>query len=79
MLLYLQYHLWFNGGGIHDILRLRHALSDQTININLLKEQNEALLFQIKRLKESGNETESHARDELGMIKRDETFYRIVQ
>lgn len=39
--------------------------------------RNDQLLFQIKRLKQT-DAAEARARNELGMIKKDETFYQIV-
>ncbi len=76
--LYFQYRLWFGVGGMGDLLTLRHALSDQTVAIQQLKSQNATLLLQVKRLKESREAIEGHARNELGMIKKDEVFYQIV-
>ena len=78
-LIFLQYRLWFESGGIRDMIKLRKALAKQTEENGVLKKNNEALLFQIQRLKESKDGTESRARNELGMIKKDETFYQIVK
>ncbi|OGT56795.1 MAG: hypothetical protein A3F43_04775 [Gammaproteobacteria bacterium RIFCSPHIGHO2_12_FULL_42_10] len=74
----LQYRLWFKAGGVHELLSLRHVLATQSTTLAHLKDQNDALLVQIKSLKESKDEAEAHARSELSMIKKDETFYRIV-
>lgn len=79
LLLFLQYRLWFQSGGIADLWRLKKNLALQTEEILLLKKRNEALVFQIERLKHSQDATESRARSELGMIKKDEEFYQLVR
>jgi len=76
---FLQYHLWFESDGIRDMVILKQTLLQQTIENDKLKKRNEALLFQIERLQHSQDAAESRARNELGMIKKDETFYQIVK
>jgi cell division protein FtsB len=75
----LQYRLWFEAGGVKDMLKLKKSLALQMQENDHLKQRNEALLFQIERLKNNQDAIESRARSELGMIKKDETFYQIVQ
>lgn len=77
-LLFLQYHLWFESSGIHDMLQLKKTLAQQADENEKLKKRNEQLLFQIQRLQNSKDAAESRARNELGMVKKGETFYQIV-
>ena len=79
VLLFLQYRLWFEAGGIRDMIRMKKEIGKQMEENAVLKKNNEALLFQIQRLKKSEDGTESRARNELGMIKKDETFYQVVK
>ncbi|RDI39845.1 septum formation initiator family protein [Aquicella lusitana] len=79
LLIFLQYRLWFESGGIRDMLRLRQTLASQTMENEKLKKRNEELLFQIQRLQNSKDATESRARNELGMIKKGEKFYQIIK
>ena len=75
----LQYRLWFEQGGIKDVIRLKSALAQQeSENVNLRK-RNTELLAQVDNLKGNGDAEESRARSELGMIKRGETFYQVVR
>ncbi|VVC76191.1 Cell division protein FtsB [Aquicella siphonis] len=74
----LQYRLWFENGGIRDMSRLKQTLARQASENELLKKRNEELLFQIQRLQNSADAAEARARNELGMIKKDEKFYQIV-
>jgi cell division protein FtsB len=78
-LLFLQYRLWFEPSGIHHLLQMKQALRLQTEENEKLKKHNEGLLFQIQRLQKSQDASESRARNELGMIKKGETFYQIVR
>lgn len=78
-LVFLQYRLWFQSGGIRDLVELKKTLTTQADENDKLKKKNEMLLFQIQRLQNSKDEAESRARNELGMIKKGETFYQIVR
>ena len=78
-LVFLQYRLWFESGGIRDIRDFKRKLAAQIEESEKLKKRNEVLLFQIQRLQNSQDATESRARNELGMIKKDETFYQILK
>lgn len=79
LLLFLQYRLWSESGGIREMLHLKKVLVLQTQENNQLKKRNEELLFQVERLQNSHDAVEARARNELGMIKKDETFYQIVK
>ena len=78
-LIFLQYHLWFESGGIKDMVRLKKALVQQTQQNDVLRKQNEELVYQIQRLQNSQDAAESRARSELGMVKKGETFYQVVK
>lgn len=79
MLLFLQYKLWVKEDGVRGVMALKKTLALQAIENDKLKKQNDALLFQVQRLKHSQDATESRARSELGMIKKGETFYQMVK
>lgn len=78
-LFFLQYQLWFANDGIKDMLKIKKILQLQKQENEALKKRNDELLFQIERLQNSHEETESRARSELGMIKKNETFYQVVK
>ena len=79
ILIVSQYHLWFQSTGIRDMLQTKKKLAQQIAINDQLKQRNEELLLQIQNIKESQDAAESRARSELGMIKKNETFYQIVQ
>jgi cell division protein FtsB len=79
LLLFLQYRLWFESGGIPDMWRLQEKLALQEKENEQLKADNDELLLHVQRLQNSQDAVESHARYELGMIKKDEKFYQVVR
>tara|TARA_R110000868_G_scaffold346617_1_gene607720 strand:- start:980 stop:1264 length:285 start_codon:yes stop_codon:yes gene_type:complete len=78
-LLFLQYRLWFESGGVGDIFRLKKMLSIQAVENDKLRKRNDELLFQVERNHSSKDAAEARARTELGMVKQGETFYQVVK
>lgn len=79
ILIFFQYRLWWQADGVKDLLSLKKALAQQQQENERLKLNNENLTFQIKRLQDSKDATEYRARNELGMIKKNEMFYQVVK
>jgi cell division protein FtsB len=79
ILLYLQYHLWFAAGSVREMRQLRSKLAELKMENDVLKQQNQAIWFQIDRVKNGKEVTEEKARHDLGMIKKGETFYQFVK
>lgn len=79
LLLFLQYRLWFDSGGIIDLQRLKKELASKTQENNQLKSRNDDLIKQIQSLQANDDAVESRARQELGMIKKGETYYQVLK
>ena len=79
LLIILQYRLWFNNGGIIDMLRMKKQAAVVKHENDQLKERNQKLIQQVQQLKNNQNAVEVRARHELGMIKKGETFYQVVK
>lgn len=78
LLLFLQYRLWFEAGGVFDLFHLKKQLVlEQQFN-EKLKKRNQAVLIQVQHLQENQEAIEARARQELGMIKQGETFYQVI-
>ncbi|MBV8801507.1 MAG: septum formation initiator family protein [Gammaproteobacteria bacterium] len=77
--LFLQHRLWFAAGGISDMIHLKKQLAHETLINTELKKRNEILKHQVLYLQKNQSTIESRARQELGMIKKDETFYQVVE
>lgn len=76
---FLQYRLWFEEGGVVDMWRLKKQIASAELQNTALKKRNDELAFQLKRLNDAVDATEARARNELGMIKKNEKFYQILK
>ncbi len=79
LLLSLQYKLWFDHGGVREVLRLRHEVAQQEKDNAKLRDRNKALQAEVDDLKQGHAAVEERARTELGMVKKNETFYQVVK
>lgn len=75
---WLQYSLWLGKNGIHDYVRVKDDVAVQQGNNGKLKARNEQLFAEIDDLNGGQEAIEERARNELGMIKPGESFYRLV-
>ena len=79
LLLLLQYPLWLGKGGwlkVWDMNRqveAQHQVNQQT------QARNALLDAEVRDLKQGTEAIEERARSELGMIKRDEVFFQILE
>ena len=78
VLLWLQIRLWTGDGSLAEINRLETEIEAQTTSNADLQKRNQALLQDVSDLKNGLDSVEERARSELGMIKKGETFYLIV-
>lgn len=74
----LQFKLWFGEGSIKDVWHLEDAIAAQSSENAQLKERNQTLIAEVNDLKQGLDAIEERARSELGMIKKGETFYQVV-
>ena len=75
----LQYRLWLGDGSIAEILSLRAAIEAQHEENGRLYARNRELEAEVIDLKTGLESIEYRARRDLGMTRRDETFYQIVE
>lgn len=75
----LQYPLWFGDGGALRLWRLEREIAAQEAENAQLRERNAALEAEVVDLKSGLEAVEERARAELGMIKKNETFYQVVE
>ncbi|USH02948.1 cell division protein FtsB [Grimontia kaedaensis] len=75
---WLQYHFWWGKNGVDDYLAVT-AVADSVAQANdKLHQRNQQMYAEIADLKRGQEAIEERARNELGMIKPGETFFRIV-
>lgn len=75
---WLQYSLWLGKNGIHTYTRIQQEVATQEASNAKLKSRNEQLFAEIDDLSSGLEAIEERARDELGMVKPGETFYRLL-
>lgn len=75
---WLQYRLWFGVGGTRAVEKLDARVEQQRRQNEGLEQRNAALAAEVADLKSGEAAIEERARNELGMIRPGETFYRVV-
>lgn len=79
MFMLLEYRFWFSKDSILEVLKLRKTIDHQTQEVKTIQDKNRDIYEWIQHLKKSPVAIEEHARYELGMIRRGEKFYQIVE
>jgi cell division protein FtsB len=79
LLIALQVKLWTGQGGMREVWRLEHRVSEQKAENAKLKTRNETLSAEVDDLKSGDEAVEERARSELGLLKPGETFYQVVE
>ena len=75
LILALQYPLWLGKGGWLNVISLQKQI-DQQLKVNeLIKSENDILLAVVQDLKNGTDVVEGKARFDLGLIKKNETFF----
>ena len=79
LLVALQVPLWFGKGSWTRVWELdRQLVAQREVNARL-KARNDALDAEVVDLKRGLEALEERARTELGMIRKDEVFYQVVE
>ena len=74
----LQYRLWLGKNSVPDFVILKKEVALQVTHNANLRQRNSLLKADIHDLKIGLDAAEERARNELGLIKQGETFYRIL-
>lgn len=74
----LQYRLWFGKNSVPDYISLKNEVALQVVQNANLRQRNNLLKADIQDLQIGLDAVEERARNELGLIKQGETFYRIL-
>ena len=79
LLLLLQYPMWLGKGSWLNAWNLNHQLEVQQQINQQAKTRNSLLDAEVRDLKQGTAAIEERARSDLGMIKRDEVFYQVLE
>lgn len=75
----LQYRLWFGDGSLSEVVQLSSELKRQKQRLRELEERNRRLEARVLDLQQGFDAYEEQARQDLGMVRKGETFYQIVE
>tara|TARA_A100001037_G_scaffold202148_1_gene180696 strand:- start:224 stop:496 length:273 start_codon:yes stop_codon:yes gene_type:complete len=79
LLVVLQYRLWVGDGSLAEVAALKVRVEAQRAENEKLAQRNRRLEADVIDVKQGGEVIEDRARRELGLIRRDETFFQIVE
>lgn len=79
LLLALQYNLWVSHDGPLKTIELRKEIAKQKKQNRALIKKNKLLATQVNDLKDGKASVQDLARDELGMVKPGERYYKFIQ
>ncbi|MBY6018053.1 cell division protein FtsB [Ferrimonas balearica] len=79
LLVAMQYRLWAGENSLREVVRLREQIQRQLDGNAALVERNQVLEQEIEDLRHGLDAVEERARHELGMIREDEQFYRVIR
>lgn len=74
----LQYRLWIGEGSLAQANRLEQELKVQQAENERLLERNRLIHVEVEDLKTGLDTIEERARKDIGLIKKDETFYMLL-
>jgi cell division protein FtsB len=79
LLVMLQYRVWLGEGGIPEVVKLENETVTAQQDVARLQERNKALEAEVLDLKTGLQAIEERARNELGMIRKDEVYYQVIE
>ena len=79
LLVLVQFRLWVGEESLAEVWRLRQAIEHQSSENVLFKGRNQRLEAEVRDLKNGLEAVEERARLELGMIRKDEIYFQIVE
>ena len=78
VVIYQLYFILLSSGSFFELQRKKEFLQIQSASNNVIQKNNEELLSEIEKLKSGYEIFESIARKELGMIRENEKFVKIL-
>lgn len=79
LLLLIQYPLWLGKGGMLRVWEMERQIEVQRQSNSKLQMRNAALDAEVRDLKQGLEAVEERARSELGMIRKDEIFFQVLE
>ena len=78
LIVLIQYPLWAGRGGWYNVFQLIDEYEIQKKINDKLRKNNNALRVEVNDLKKRTDAIEERAREELGMIKKGEIYFQVI-
>lgn len=78
LVLVLQYRIWFGQHGLQDFRELQSDVARQETANESLEQRNQLIAADIDDLRNALEAVEERARNELGLVRPEETFFRLI-
>jgi len=78
LILLLQVRLWVGEGSFAQVWSLQQAIAEQRAENEKLALRNERLYAEVRNLRTEKGAVEERARMNLGLIRKDETFFLVL-
>lgn len=79
LIVLLQIRLWSGEGSYAQVWSLSETIAEQRQENAKLAARNERLYAEVRNLRDEQGAIEERARKNLGLIRRDETFFLVVE
>jgi cell division protein FtsB len=75
----LQYRLWLGEANLRQVWQLEQQILQQQMENQQLAERNQRLEAEVQDLKRGLTALEERARSEMGMVRKGETFFQLIE
>jgi len=75
----LQYRLWYGDGSIQQTQKYQQQLEKLQNQLAIKQQRNKSLEAEVLDLRKGKEAIEEIARHDLGLIKKEETFFQIIE
>jgi len=79
LIVLVQVPLWVGKGGWLRVAQIEESVEKEKAKNSELEARNAALAAEVRDLKQGTEAVEERARYELGLVKRDEVFFQVVE
>ena len=75
----MQYRLWYGDGSIQQTQKYQQQLEKLQNQLAIKQQRNKSLEAEVLDLRKGKEAIEEIARHDLGLIKKEETFFQIIE
>lgn len=75
----MQYRLWYGDGSLQQIEKYQQQLEKLQDLLAIKQQRNKSLEAEVLDLRKGKEALEEIARHDLGLIKKEETFFQIIE